>query len=397
MLAYERAVDLYVRQGYIARAAAMAKVILGVRPSRSDVLERVDAEAARRLLNQQRRTLEEIRLPPIESGPPPAVSPPATPARFTADRPSLLEEAMRLERADDSAADEVRFSDADEAYALPIEVSAPEILGPAGRLASPSTPPRAEELARLSSMPLFTDVVPEALARIVRDSELLDLSDGDALLRTGEPSDALYILVEGAAEVEVPDLPGSTIVLGEGEVVGESCLLEGAERGADVLARGSLRALRLPRELLDALVREHAGVGDVLLELLTRRVLGNLVRTSELFVAFDPGTRLDLARMFEVRRADPGTVLIEQGKRSDGLYVLLAGRLEVETPTGRLELQPGAAVGERSLLSREPAVATVRTSVGCLLLRLPASRFAELAALYPPVLAHLAELETRRV
>jgi CRP-like cAMP-binding protein len=133
-----------------------------------------------------------------------------------------------------------------------------------------------------------------------------------------------------------------------------------------------------------------------LLELLTRRLLGNLVRTSTLFAAFDQATRLELARLFEVRRADAGTRLIELGKRSDGLYVLLAGHLEVETASETIALGAGATVGERSLLSREPASASVRAVSDCLLLRLPASRFGELAAMYPPVLAHLADLAAER-
>src|SRR5688572_31537375 len=44
--AYERAVDLYAKEGFVARAAAMAKVILGLDPSRRDVLARVDGTAA---------------------------------------------------------------------------------------------------------------------------------------------------------------------------------------------------------------------------------------------------------------------------------------------------------------------------------------------------------------
>src|SRR5262245_63944887 len=51
--AYERAVDLYVHQGFVARAAAMAKVILGLDANRIDVLERVDGNAALEL--RQRR------------------------------------------------------------------------------------------------------------------------------------------------------------------------------------------------------------------------------------------------------------------------------------------------------------------------------------------------------
>ena len=53
--AYEVAVGLYAKQGFVARAAAMAKLILQIDPSRLDVLERVDPDEARRLHRQQRQ------------------------------------------------------------------------------------------------------------------------------------------------------------------------------------------------------------------------------------------------------------------------------------------------------------------------------------------------------
>jgi Flp pilus assembly protein TadD len=40
--AYERAVDLYATKGFMARAAAMAKLILAIDPTRGDVFERVN-------------------------------------------------------------------------------------------------------------------------------------------------------------------------------------------------------------------------------------------------------------------------------------------------------------------------------------------------------------------
>ena len=47
--AYERAADLYAHQGFEARAAAMAKVVMGIAPEHVDVLERVSPDAARKL------------------------------------------------------------------------------------------------------------------------------------------------------------------------------------------------------------------------------------------------------------------------------------------------------------------------------------------------------------
>jgi CRP/FNR family transcriptional regulator, cyclic AMP receptor protein len=48
-----------------------------------------------------------------------------------------------------------------------------------------------------------------------------------------------------------------------------------------------------------------------------------------------------------------GKVLIERGEPGTGLFVVLAGRIAVEAPEGTRELEPGAVVGERALLSAD--------------------------------------------
>src|SRR5262249_40444451 len=53
---YTLAADVYIEQGFIARAVAMAKTIIDIDPRATQVLERIDPEAARRLHRQQRPT-----------------------------------------------------------------------------------------------------------------------------------------------------------------------------------------------------------------------------------------------------------------------------------------------------------------------------------------------------
>src|SRR5690606_7008881 len=129
------------------------------------------------------------------------------------------------------------------------------------------------------------------------------------------------------AEVRVPGAELEPVPLGEGEILGETCLFPGVTRRADVVAKSALTVLSIGSEALRAIVAEHEKVGDVLYELLSKRLLANLLKTSELFSAFDPSTRSELAKLFELRRAAPGTLLFERDKRSDGMYVPLLGAL----------------------------------------------------------------------
>lgn len=56
-LAYERAAHLYSAKGFDARAAATARLLLALDPSKSAVLEWVDAEATRRFERLNRNAI----------------------------------------------------------------------------------------------------------------------------------------------------------------------------------------------------------------------------------------------------------------------------------------------------------------------------------------------------
>src|SRR4051794_18435377 len=51
---FERAISLYAKQGFIARAVAMAKTVVELDPSRIGILERIDPQAAQLLRSQKR-------------------------------------------------------------------------------------------------------------------------------------------------------------------------------------------------------------------------------------------------------------------------------------------------------------------------------------------------------
>ena len=184
------------------------------------------------------------------------------------------------------------------------------------------------------------------------------------------------------------------MLLHEGDIFGEACLLDEGQRQADVRAETPLMTLRIGKSTLDAVTKEHPEVEGRLFEVLARRLVMNLMHTSPLFTVFEPALRLELAHMFEIRRAEPGTLIAERGRRSDALYVLLAGHLTATAADGAepTRVARGSAFGHTSLVGGGAADATVRAVSEAVLLRLPAARFASLAALYPPALAYLSEV-----
>ncbi|MET0386866.1 MAG: cyclic nucleotide-binding domain-containing protein [Polyangiales bacterium] len=296
--------------------------------------------------------------------------------------------------------DEIRFSNAPSGRQSDLALSEVEIAPRTPLPALPSLrpePPRAETLAKLPLFPLFAELPKTALTRMIAGSQLVELDHGDYVLHQGDEGDALYGIVEGSVEVSVPG-QAFQLTLAEGDVFGESSLLDADKSHADVIVMGTLLALRVPRSVLLEIVQEHAPLAGLLLELLTRRLLGNLLQVSPLFQDFDARGKSELAALFEVRRAAAGTMLAVVGKKMDGLYISLTGTLRINQPGApeRIAL-PGSMFGQNTFLAHSASQVDVIAMLDMILLRLPQAQFTRVAMQHPTVLARLTELSTSEV
>jgi CRP-like cAMP-binding protein len=344
--------------------------------------------------------------PPLPAEPLPLVSvkrsrPPPLPTRPVKPVP--------LKRAENSQVDEVRFEDAPDSSIEvllvdfiraenAVKVDTPEYDddGPPtvdvpAQTGMPTDELELDTFGTMATMRLFAPLTGDALVALADAAELVEFVPGAMIIVRDERAFALYAIVSGMARVTVAG-GGDEIRLQEGDIFGEGSLLDEGKRQADVRAETPLMTLRIEKRALDELTKAHPEVEDALFDLLARRLITNLMQTSPLFAPFEPDVRLELAQKFEVRRAPVGTVIAERGRRSDGLYVLLAGNVMAE-PDGAAptRIARGTAFGHASLLGAGTADVTIRAASEAVLLRMPAAGFASLAALYPPALAHLAE------
>lgn len=388
--AFVRATERYVKQGFLPRAIAMAKLVASLNPARADLLARLEAPkpAPPPLPRLPARPLPGAAGTAKPASPPRVVPPPL---------PTLR--PVPLQRADDSSMDEVRFSDLDGPSSLDIMMDDFEsavvddisVVNAEGPVPLPEMrEPSIDRLGAMATFRLFAGLSREALLDLSDAADLVELIPGAMIMMRDEPAYALYAIIDGTVRVTVRGSP--EIRLGEGDVVGEGCLLEEGQRQADVRAETPVMALRIEKKKLDEVTERHAVLGDALFQLLARRLVTNLMHASPLFASFEPRVQLELAQMFEIRRAEPGTVLCERGKRSDGLYVLLSGNVTATGDVGETRIARGSTFGQGSLLGAKPAAITIETASEAVLLRLPAAKFSSLAAGYPPVLAHLSEI-----
>ncbi|HEU4458156.1 MAG TPA: Crp/Fnr family transcriptional regulator [Methylibium sp.] len=108
----------------------------------------------------------------------------------------------------------------------------------------------------------------------------------------------------------------------------------------------------------------------------------DLIRRVPLFSLLTGEQAQSIAEGVVKRRYRRGEVIVEQGTKSNALYILLTGRARVVTADARgrevilAVLQPGDYLGEMSLIDNEPHSATVRAEVQCDVLVLGRAEFA---------------------
>ena len=108
----------------------------------------------------------------------------------------------------------------------------------------------------------------------------------------------------------------------------------------------------------------------------------DLIRRVPLFSMLTESQAISVADAVVKRRFKRGEVIVEQGKKSNALFILLNGRARVVTADSRgrevilATLQPGDHIGEMSLIDNEPHSATVRAEVQTDVLMLGRAEFA---------------------
>jgi|RhiMetdeSRZDD1v2_1073273.scaffolds.fasta_scaffold314124_2 CRP-like cAMP-binding protein len=124
-------------------------------------------------------------------------------------------------------------------------------------------------LAALERTPLFAGLDREHLKDVVRVGRRVSYQPGQAIVERGDPGDAMYIVVSGAAEV---DVGGRFHRLERGDFFGEMAVLAGRPREATVKAVEPLEALRIPADDFQAFLSANPRVALGMLKSLVERL-----------------------------------------------------------------------------------------------------------------------------
>ena len=132
---------------------------------------------------------------------------------------------------------------------------------------------RSEEIRWI---PLFRDADQRELAAALADCEVLLLSAGATLLRTGETNHNVFILLTGKLVVHLEAEPGADAAIDfdilPGECIGELSAIDGKPSSAEVRVSEDARVLRMDREVFWNRAMRLAGVAQNMMTTLTGRM-----------------------------------------------------------------------------------------------------------------------------
>jgi twitching motility protein PilT len=128
--------------------------------------------------------------------------------------------------------------------------------------------------------PLFRALPSEHVEKVVTYASLVQLDPGEALVREGDPSDAMYVVLRGEAAVLVLDRRSGESVqvttVRTPDTVGEIGLLLEQPRSATVIARDALVAVAFPSATFHAMFQKIPAFGVTV----ARGLAARLVSTS---------------------------------------------------------------------------------------------------------------------
>jgi len=222
----------------------------------------------------------------------------------------------------------------------------------------------------LKKLPLLKELSDELWGKLTPLITFEDIAEGGTLFNTGEQSQNLYMVIDGELGLYMPcSISGETFYLQsrrKGDTAGDFAVLNAGDHLVSAIAIRKTCVAKFPRHAFEHLTEIESGilahVYDVAADLSRRVTLAGAYLN--LFGDLTHATMDALLEQTQIRHYRTGEVLFEQGDRPDGLYVVVSGKLIVETMSqdGKPHLMAlvhaNETVGELALLAESGRSAT---------------------------------------
>lgn len=267
-----------------------------------------------------------------------------------------------------------------------------------------STGDIADELER-PQIPLFSDLPKSAFIELLVQMEMKEMMPGEHVITEGEVGHSFFVLASGRVRITRKSETGEEVTLAyltDGAFFGEMALLQDGARTASVIVEEESQVFEISKAVLDNVVSSFPSVANVLKNFYKQRLLATAMATNPLFRPFDGEQRRELMELFKSKSFDEGEVILKQGKKGTGLFLLLHGKLYVKrkkedgSEISLAELGPGDMFGEMSLLTGQPTYATVAAATDCFVVRLSKRKFDEVIMTHPQILELVSQVSDER-
>ncbi|UCV27199.1 Crp/Fnr family transcriptional regulator [Ferribacterium limneticum] len=138
-----------------------------------------------------------------------------------------------------------------------------------------ATTPCGLSLVVLRNVPLFSGLDDIELEKLSKVSGRKRVERGASVVRAGDSTDSLYILLSGRAKVTNTDEDGREIILawlGPSEFFGEMGLIDGSPRSANVVAAEACELLFLSKDSFQRCLQDNFQVAQKLMKTLVLRL-----------------------------------------------------------------------------------------------------------------------------
>jgi CRP-like cAMP-binding protein len=240
----------------------------------------------------------------------------------------------------------------------------------------PVRPPRHEQAYRildvLSNLDIFKNFPIAKAKEFLAIVEEEHFKRGDTIIRKNTPGDKFYIIVSGNVKVIGMDLENASQTegvmkrYGSYEYFGEASLVLNQPRSADVVAETDVVALTIEENRFLNFIRDsdllpHLAKLNDIRKTGTWEILSN----SRFFKGITSAQKTQLEFLMEQRNVPVNSILIEEGKKFDEVFIIKSGLVDVLSKGQSVDsLTRGDFCGEIFQLQKNaPSTFTFRTSV----------------------------------
>src|SRR3990167_1044539 len=234
--------------------------------------------------------------------------------------------------------------------------------------------------------PIFTGISRNELIKIYQYVTVVEKAENEFLFHEGDPSDTVYIIIEGIMEVLAFDkqrqVQHKLETLHVGQVIGEITLVNHMPRTASILSKTASKLFVIPFKFIEKLDEKNW----LLISIFCRNSLSAIVmllKKTEFFSNVDVKSLKEFAKKFEFIKIKAGEILIKQDDEADYLYFVIKGHLRAIKDIKTLnsitlgEIYRGELIGELAILTQEKRVCSVIVIRDSLLLKISKSHFDE--------------------